>query len=332
MIVAQAPPPSSPAATAAPKTPAEFFARARQLSDLEAAGIPFHVKATYVASGNAEFTGNGTYEEWWESKDSWRKEATLGDFRWFELQSGAEPATYTSSPYVPFRLRQAIRAVLIGTEPKSSTNLKWQVKRTSLGGVKLIVVSAKRPIGFLGPQRTAINDYFTSEGLLRIQQASGTLTLYNHWQRYQNLFIPRSIQVMIGTTRVLDISINTLEPLSPSGEAILPSVPAGLNPAESYAAGPGFVAPQIVRRPVPDYPTGLTGGEKPTVFVGATIDEQGRIREPFIEQSAGSTLDREALAAFSRFQFRPATKGGRPVAVQITVPLVFANQSSPVPE
>ena len=42
-----------------PQTPEEFFARARQLSDLEASGIPFHLKATYVASGDAEFTGNG---------------------------------------------------------------------------------------------------------------------------------------------------------------------------------------------------------------------------------------------------------------------------------
>ena len=67
-----------------PKTPEEFFARARQLSDLEAAGIPFHLKATYVASGDTEFTGNGMYEQWWQSKDLWRKEATLGDYKYLE--------------------------------------------------------------------------------------------------------------------------------------------------------------------------------------------------------------------------------------------------------
>ena len=43
-----------------PQTPQEFFARARALSDLEASGIPFHLKAIYVATGDAEFTGNGT--------------------------------------------------------------------------------------------------------------------------------------------------------------------------------------------------------------------------------------------------------------------------------
>ncbi|HET9085903.1 MAG TPA: hypothetical protein VFN53_00085 [Acidobacteriaceae bacterium] len=88
MIFAQAQPspPSAAATSPNPKTPEEFFARARQLSDLEAAGIPFHLKATYVASGDAEFTSNETYEEWWESKDTWRKEATLGGYRYVGLR------------------------------------------------------------------------------------------------------------------------------------------------------------------------------------------------------------------------------------------------------
>ena len=42
-----------------PKAPEEFFARARALSDLEASGIAFHLKATYVANPDA-----GTSREW----------------------------------------------------------------------------------------------------------------------------------------------------------------------------------------------------------------------------------------------------------------------------
>jgi hypothetical protein len=76
---AATPPPTVVATLPDPQTPQEFFARARALSDLTAAAVPFHLKATYVASGDTEFTGNGTYEEWWQSKDLWRKEATLGD-------------------------------------------------------------------------------------------------------------------------------------------------------------------------------------------------------------------------------------------------------------
>ena len=79
---------ATPAALPDPQTPEEFFARARQLSDLEASGIPFHLKATYVASGDAEFTGNGAYEEWWQSKDVWRKEATLGDYKYVAIKDG----------------------------------------------------------------------------------------------------------------------------------------------------------------------------------------------------------------------------------------------------
>jgi len=90
-----------------PQTPEEFFARARQLSDLEASGIPFHLKATYVASGDAEFTGNGTYEEWWQSKDLCGKKP-----RWrLQVCGDSERdkhAVYGSSTYVPLRIREVM--------------------------------------------------------------------------------------------------------------------------------------------------------------------------------------------------------------------------------
>ncbi|MGC2510367.1 MAG: hypothetical protein WA430_07350, partial [Acidobacteriaceae bacterium] len=99
---------TDPAPLPDPQTPEEFFARARALSDLEASGIPFHLKATYVASGDTEFTGNGTYEEWWQSKDLWRKEATLGNFKYLAIMNHGDEKDYGSSSYIPLRLRQAV--------------------------------------------------------------------------------------------------------------------------------------------------------------------------------------------------------------------------------
>ena len=65
------------------------------MSDLEASSIPFHLKATFVASGDAEFLGNGTYEEWWESKDLWRKEAKLGGYKYVAIKNGRNLGIYT---------------------------------------------------------------------------------------------------------------------------------------------------------------------------------------------------------------------------------------------
>ena len=152
VLCAQAQQPIAPASSAAttiaaanPKTPEEFFARAHQLSDLEAAGFPFHLKATFVASGAADFTGSGTFEEWWQSKNLWRKEATLGNYRWVLIHTEAKPSLYTSSSYIPLRLRQAVAALQIPTSLKYRSADKWTLQRKTLGGVKLTVVSAKYP-------------------------------------------------------------------------------------------------------------------------------------------------------------------------------------------
>ena len=310
-----------------PQTPEEFFARARALSDLEASGIPFHLKATYVASGNTEFTGNGTYEEWWQSKDLWRKEATLGDYKYVEIHSGGTTNAYATGPYVPLRLRQAMNAIEIGKSLKQDAAKKWRMQKKTLGGVELNVISAKYPVGLFGPYRASRTNYFTAKGILRICQANGTLTLYNNWQPFQKLLVSRSLQVISGKDRVLDISIDSLETLNPQNTAKLTVVPGGLHAEPYYDGQPNLIPPRLEYRPLPDNPTLMSKREKPTVIIGATIDQNGILREAYIEQSAGSFLDHLAMHAFSQFRFKPATLNGIPIAVQISFPYIFANQS-----
>ncbi len=318
-----------PAPLPDPQTPEEFFARARALSDLEAAGIPFHLKATYVASGDTEFTGDGTYEEWWQSKDLWRKEATLGDYKYVAIKSGGTTNAYATGPYVPLRLRQAMNAIEIGNSLNEDAAGKWQMQKKILGGVELTVISAKYPIGLFGPYQASRADYFTAKGILRIFQATGTLTLYNNWRPFQKLLVSRAIQVISGKDRVLDISIDSLETLSSDGEAKLPVVPDGLNAEPYYDGHPAAVPARLEYRPLPESPTGISPGEKPTVLIGATIDPNGNLREAYIEESAGSFLDHAALHAFSQFRFKPATWKGRPITTQISYPYIFINQSAP---
>ena len=312
-----------------PQTPEEFFARARQLSDLEASGIPFHLKATYVASGDTEFTGNGTYEEWWQSKDLWRKEATLGDFKYVAIKSGGKTSAYTTGVYVPLRLRQAMSAIEIGNSLKEDAAGKWQMQKKTLNGVELTVISAKYQIGLFGPYQASRGDYFTATGILRIFQANGTLTLYNSWKPFQRLLVSRGIQVISGKDRVLDISIDSLDALSLEDEAKLRIVPDGMHEKPYDDGQSAFVPPHLEYRPLPEYPTGIVRGEKPTVLIGATIDPDGNLREAYIEQSAGAFLDHAALNAFSQFRFKAATWNGRPIAVQISYPYIFINQSAP---
>ncbi|MEO6828359.1 MAG: energy transducer TonB [Acidobacteriaceae bacterium] len=316
-------------AVANPKTPAEFFARARQLSDLEAAGIPFHLKATYVATGDTEFTGNGTYEEWWQSNDVWRKEATLGKYKWVEIKNGEKPSLYTTSRYIPWRLRQAVSAVLIRIDSNEGVSADWKIKHRKIGGNDFATLSASykapnsdRPI--------AAQDLFTPEGVLRIQQTAEMATLYNNFESFQNLPVPRKIDVASGPDPCLAISVETLEPFTPSEEATsnLSSIPKDLTLLSSpfkAAASSNATAARLIHQVQPNYPVDAKQQRiQGTVVLGAEIDENGYIQDLHIVHSAGPRLDNAAKHAVREWRYKPTAINGQPIAVETTISVVFA--------
>src|SRR6516165_1626857 len=56
--------------------------RARQASDIRRDGdAPFRLKATFRVIGDDGSKVEGTYTEFWNSSEQWRKEIVQGDFR-----------------------------------------------------------------------------------------------------------------------------------------------------------------------------------------------------------------------------------------------------------
>jgi TonB family protein len=62
------------------------------------------------------------------------------------------------------------------------------------------------------------------------------------------------------------------------------------------------------------------GVAKMTVIVG----EDGAVRDAKVTKSLGADLDNEAIKEVKRWRFEPATKNGKPVAVQIAVDVNFS--------
>ena len=48
------------------------------------------------------------------------------------------------------------------------------------------------------------------------------------------------------------------------------------------------------------------------------VDARGRVSKVRVIQRAGNGFDQAAVKIIKKFKFRPATRGGRPVAVWIT--------------
>lgn len=102
--------------------------------------------------------------------------------------------------------------------------------------------------------------------------------------------------------------------------------PPAAPPASDEPAGrPADRAAEPLARVHPEYPReALRLREEGTVLLRVEVDARGNATKVDIESSSRSrTLDRAARDAVSRWTFRPAIEGGRPVASTVTVPVDF---------
>lgn len=84
-------------------------------------------------------------------------------------------------------------------------------------------------------------------------------------------------------------------------------------------------APVPVRMVPPKFPSEMrkegTGG---LVTVKCTIDEKGNVTEPQVEKSSHDAFVQPALEALRKWKFKPAKKGGTPVALRVSIPIQFS--------
>lgn len=82
---------------------------------------------------------------------------------------------------------------------------------------------------------------------------------------------------------------------------------------------------RAVRTPPPAYPDALAcEGVGGLVELAITVDPRGRVGNVALKRSSGQRLlDEAAVAAVRDWQFAPATRGGQPVASNISVPMNF---------
>jgi periplasmic protein TonB len=58
-------------------------------------------------------------------------------------------------------------------------------------------------------------------------------------------------------------------------------------------------------------------------IVDMIVDTEGRPRDVTVEKTLGPDLDKKAIEAVKTWRFEPATKKGKPVAVEIKVEVTF---------
>lgn len=118
---------------------------------------------------------------------------------------------------------------------------------------------------------------------------------------------------------------------SNSGGGIGAGKGAGYGPGEGdgygggvFKVGNGVTSPHVIYDPEPEYSAEARQAKyQGTVVLWAIIGPDGLPRNLRVQRSLGMGLDEKALEAVKMWRFRPATKDGNPVAVQIEVEVNF---------
>lgn len=93
-----------------------------------------------------------------------------------------------------------------------------------------------------------------------------------------------------------------------------------------YKGGDGVTLPVVVREVKPRYtPEAMERKIQGSVFLQIVVLESGDVGDVRVTTSLDSEygLDREAIAAARQWKFKPGTKDGKPVAVEVTLQLTF---------
>ena len=92
----------------------------------------------------------------------------------------------------------------------------------------------------------------------------------------------------------------------------------------NFESEPGVVRPQYKFKVEPKYPEAATkAGKEGQVLLQATIDENGIPRDIVAKTNIGFGFEAAAIAALKKTTFRPATKGGNPISLEVEIPYSF---------
>jgi TonB family protein len=101
---------------------------------------------------------------------------------------------------------------------------------------------------------------------------------------------------------------------------------------QTYPVGSGVTSPVLIREVKPQYTAdAMRRKVQGIVEVSAVVLTDGTVGEVRVRKSLDPDLDQEAIKAAKQWQFKPGTKDGEPVNVQITIELSFTLRNGPPP-
>jgi len=291
---------------------------------------PFHIRIAISEPENAESPYQGTVEEWWVSKDKWRREVTdkAGLHQTVVVNNGA-PTEKDEGDYFPLWLRSFVFAAFDPVPDIESFRRSGQsIEQITLpnGARSAPSVRLQFKIG-TGERATDAfaNISFDSEGRLSFYLTPRYSMEFHDYRNFKGKQIPREFvdspepgTRLVGKVVSLeDVVTNDVlfQPL-PTSDVRFRSIEVSSQQMESFTAA----EPQIAWPPVR---SGNTSGH---LAMYVSIDGQGKVREAWPLNSDNAGLEDPARDQVRKWEIKaPVDNAGKPL--QIDGPLAFVFHS-----
>jgi hypothetical protein len=319
-----------------PQSPADVFKAATALYDFASAKLrPWHMKVSYqLFDENSKPKGQGTYEYWWESPDTYRSSWKRAGVELTEWHLGGKESYAGTGGPLGFDERkletELLRPLPTATELDPQT-VVFDRQDQSFSGVKLPCVMVMRKMPPAGKAETPMGMFPTycfdpAHPMLRTSYIYGsTSAVYNNVVRMQGMFLARQLTIVEGKRKVLTATVDSIEALAPNPPELVPSPQAvALDLAQHVEVKPDVMQAELTRQVRPYYPIDASAtSTQGTVVLKAVIGSDGRVRELHGVDAPSDSLMEAAIWAVWQWEYKPYLVNGEPVTVDTTIDVNF---------
>jgi TonB family protein len=286
--------------------------RSRRLSLLRGGPDEFQAHLDLKLLGLAAVPVEGRMEYAWRPSGQWHREISIPNY-FREIDNSGESVIYKdrSEDYEPLRIGMAYGLFSTATDPHPSKDLRWgKVHHDSSSDcvdAKLRGVDEKWCFNAATGALTSIDEFSTRSEFAEFVKAGDRL-------------VPTSMRLFYKKKLMVEAKVKWDFESHAQDELFKPS--AG---AVDWPICKDMAPPSEDHVPSPNYPRLVPGvtGDDADVGLYVTISADGKLRMPYVIESAGLVFDRAAAIAIRDWTFHPATCSGKAVPVQGRVEVHF---------
>jgi TonB family protein len=299
-------------AVAADTTGQQLLERSRAVTRLKGAPGDFQAHLDLKLFGIIAEPLQGRMEYAWRASGQWHREISIPNY-YREIDNSGQDVIYKdrSAEYEPLKIGLAYTLFSLATDPHPTREQKWGKVRQ-----KKDETCASASVGRF--EEEWCFDAIT--GVLKSVEYFSIRSEFEDFQKIGDRLVPTSMRLFYKKKLAVEAKAKWDFESPAADELFKPA--AG---AVDWPICSDMVFPKEEHAPNPAYPRLVPGvtGDDADVGLYVTIAADGKLRMPYVIESAGPVFDRAAAIAIRDWTFHPATCNGKPVPIQGRVEVHF---------